>query len=222
MNVGNVLWRLGRYDEARARLGGAAELANRPAGYRAMLPEIYLSGAEMALSERRPPEVKGKIKRLLGAADLGQNAELAAEVKRLSGLAQVLSGAKPEGARLCEEAVKLAETFGEPGLLSRTKLTFAQAALESGDGAKALEVASHLVDEFIRRGQHESAWQSLSIMARAAGQTGKRDEAAHHIARAEAELSKLRQQWGDEAFNDYLGRPDVRHFRNLLERVNRA
>jgi hypothetical protein len=107
-----------------------------------------------------------------------------------------LSGAKREAVPLCKEAVSLAEQTKDPWLLSRAKLTLAEALLESGDHKTALENSLATVDGFEHTQQKDSEWFALLIAARAS-QTGNDTAKAHEYAIAPWNYSKDSNKHGD-------------------------
>jgi hypothetical protein len=216
MNRGDVLWRLGRYDEARDSLAQALELANQPDNLvKLVIAEVPLHYAQMALSERHFPEARLKSQQAIELAGT-QHQGIAIEAKYTLCLAQALSGDARSGVKSCEESVEMAKGAGDAGLLSRAMLALAESSLEAGDAQASLTNALQVQQSFNRAGQLESEWRAWMIAARASRL--KRDEraASEQMAEAVNVLSQLRQKWGDEAFNGYLSRPDIQFSRKQL------
>lgn len=215
-NQGNVLWPIGDYEAAGAMLEQAADLAGHSkSGDKTLLATIHLIYAEMALSKRNLPEVKTRIQQA-GALASSPDAALSVETKRILGLALVLSGAKPEGQRLCEVAVDIARNSKNPYLYSRSLLSLGQAVLENGDAQKAREMAIQAQEIFSSTGALESAWRAHMLMAHAARRLGERAQARESAAQAERSLAQLQQSWGAEFYQKYLTRPDVQSARRQL------
>jgi tetratricopeptide (TPR) repeat protein/tRNA A-37 threonylcarbamoyl transferase component Bud32 len=205
---GNLLWRLGRYDEARTALGQASELASQPAGtIKPLLVDVTLREAQLALSQRRLPEAEVKARQSLAASGT-QYEVVAIEAKFTLGLARALSRSA-EGLKLCEEAVEQATKAGDYALVSKALLALAEASLESGNAAGAVRAALQAQERFAHANQLESQWRAWLIAARAS--RVERDEAAarYDLSRANEILSQLEQKWGTEAFKSYTARPDV-------------
>jgi tetratricopeptide (TPR) repeat protein/predicted Ser/Thr protein kinase len=215
---GNLLWRLGRYEEALAALNEASELANQPAGkIKSLLVDVPLREAQLALSQRRFPEAQAKAQQSLDAS--GTQYEVTAiEARFTLGLARARasSSSAAAGKKLCEEAVAEAMKAGDEALLSKALLALSEAALESGDAADALKYGRQAAERLARAGQLESLWRAYTIAGRA--NLSLRDEAAarEEFARAREALSQLEQQWGSEAFKGYMARPDVQTSSNQL------
>ncbi|MDT4896344.1 MAG: eukaryotic-like serine/threonine-protein kinase [Acidobacteriota bacterium] len=218
VNRGGVLWQLGDYQAARAALEQAFNAASRPeSSYKAQLPIIHLSYARMALSERNFKEARARAKQALDLA--GNQQGVSIEAKYTLGLASALSGAKPEGKQLCDEAVDAATRESDPRLLSGAQLALAQVLLETGETQGALETALRAQESFARTGQQDSEWRAWLVAATASRSAGDRAKAQEYGARAATVLLDIKQKWGDEAFNNYLKRPDVQYSRKQLDEM---
>lgn len=208
-NRGNILWHLGRYKEATEALDQAAAIAGQPdSDYKPLMAEIYLSYAEMALSERRYPEAQAKVRQALASAGT-QYTSVAVKAKYTLGLAQALSGAKREGKSSCEEAVAMTTRGGDAALLSRALLALAEVMLESNDLAGAIQNALEAQERFARAAQQESEWRAWLIASRANRRKADDATAQAQLSHAADILSQLQQKWGAEAFNNYVARPDI-------------
>jgi serine/threonine protein kinase/uncharacterized protein HemY len=218
MERADMLWQLGRYKEARQSLDEASALADQSGGDKALLAEVYLVGAGMALSERRFPEAKAKSQQALNLAGT-QYTDTAAQAKRILGLAQALSGAAREGKLLCEEAVTMAERSRDPWLLSRAQLALAETMFESGDTQGASTIALEAQASFARSMRQDSEWRAWLVMARASQRAGDEAKAREYASRAAELLTNLQQKWGTEAYSGYLARPDVHHSHTHLSEL---
>ncbi|MCA1555244.1 MAG: tetratricopeptide repeat protein, partial [Acidobacteria bacterium] len=216
LNRSEMLWRLGRYEEARDVLSQTSAIAEKPnEKNKELLAHIYLTQANIALSENRIGEAKTKSEQALNAVgDL--NKALAVEIKRTLCLAQTFSGAAGKGKPLCEDAVSTAKRIGDPWLISGSQLALAIAQLESGDAPGALVNARETQESFARAGQQVSEWRSWFVAARASHLTGNADGARDYASRATKLLAELQQKWGADAFNVYQARPDVQLCRKQL------
>ena len=216
LNRGNMLWQLGRYEEARSALNqlesttagsfdGKSERVSYPAGKsKQVLAFVHLINAQMSLSERHFPEAKARSKQALALAN-NDYKDIAVQAKYTLGLAQSLSGAKGEGRQSCEEAVEMAKSFGDPWLISNALLARSESNYEYGDMAGASADAISAVEGFARSGQRVSEWRAWVIAARSAGEDAKQYE---YAARARA-LSETPQ------VISFFGRPDGQHYRGL-------
>jgi tetratricopeptide (TPR) repeat protein len=208
MNLGNVYWRLGQYENARSSLGQASELARQLGdGSQRVLAEISLHYAEIALSERNFQEAARESRQAIELAE-NQSAETSVQARATLGLALAFSVDPRGGRKICEEAVEMATRAGDEALLSRAKLALAEVLLENGDAQNALTNALEAQSRFQRGGQLESEWRAWVVAGRASRL--KQDESsASELARAAETLAQLRQKWGEEAFISYSRRPDI-------------
>ncbi|HEX8846192.1 MAG TPA: tetratricopeptide repeat protein [Pyrinomonadaceae bacterium] len=209
MNRGAVLWRVGRYAEARASLGQAEELASQSDNnIKPVLAEVPLHYAQIALSEGRYSEAKMKSQQALELAGK-QYESVRIQAKYTLGLAEAFSGAAREGRKVCVEAVELAEGAGDVSLLSRAWLALAEVLVENRDAQGALANALKAQESSKRAGQLESEWRAWVIASRASRLKKDEQKASEQITQAENVLSQLRQKWGEEFFANYLARPDI-------------
>ncbi|MBV9959437.1 MAG: tetratricopeptide repeat protein, partial [Acidobacteria bacterium] len=175
LNQGNVLWRLGRYDEAEAALSEAEANANVPdKQIKAVLAEVELRRAQIELSQGHFPEAITRSRNALAQAGSSlPDATVAAKITL--GLAQTFAGDKAAGRRTCEDALKDAQQEGEQYLISEAMLALAAALEESGDHAGALKQALIAVERAERFGEQESTWRAWLIAARSGLRTGDKD-----------------------------------------------
>jgi len=215
-NRGDILWRLGRYDEAQQALGDALAIASDPAsGYKQLIPEIERTSAQRAMSQRRFSEAKSKAEHALALAG-SEYKNVTIEAKYTLGLSQALSGAARDGKTNCEVAAKMATDAGDAALLSRAMLALAESALAQGDARSALEKAGAAQARFAKGGQQESEWRAWLIAALASQRLGDADQARQQLAQAKAVASQLQQRWGAEAFKLYLAKPDIQVYYKQL------
>lgn len=212
---GDVLWRMGRYAEAQPVLDEALSLANSPnGGIRAVLPDIYRSEAEMALSQRLFAVAAAKSKQAFDLA--GTQSESAVEARRILGLALTASQAR-EGVRACEEALEMATRAGNPWLISGSRLSLAEALLQVRDFQGALAQALQAQESFARSGQRASEWRAWLMAARASRGLRAEAQAREYAQQASASLSGLEQKWGTDVYRSYLARPDAEYYHRQLE-----
>ena len=201
-------WRLGRYEEAAARLAETLQFAEGGEGYKDLLTDVTWSSAALALSQKKFPEASSKALKALELA--GSEFKLhAVRAGATLGLAQARSGQAEAGRKRCDEAVKLARTMRDPRPLSDALLAFAEAALASGDAQTALNSAAEAQQRFAAGKQFESEWWALAIQALASEKLGSKDSARQLASKAEEKLASLEQTWGSDNFKSYLTRPDV-------------
>lgn len=218
-NRGNALWQLGRYPEASKAFAEASTIAARPESqFRDLFGWLSLARARMALSERNFREAKKERESLANLAGDQDNSRIA-EVKAAGGLAQVFSGQKATGKRDCAEAFKIAQRLNNQELLCATQLALAEAELETGDGATAVQNALQVAERSNHLGKQDSEWRALLFAARASRLMGERTKSKDYVSRAAGLLSALEQKWGSENYNSYLTRNDIRLYKKQLNEV---
>ncbi|HEX8423544.1 MAG TPA: tetratricopeptide repeat protein [Pyrinomonadaceae bacterium] len=215
-NRSEMLWRLGRYEEARKLLDQAEAIAEKSRERdQELLAHIYLTQAQMALSESRYGVAQAKSEQALSVAG-DSNKSLAVEAKNTLGLARSQTGATAKGLILCEEAVETARLTGDPWLISCSLLTLAKAQMAHGDAAAALVSAQEAQASFARAGQKVSEWRAWFVAARASQRAGNLEAARDYSSRATKLLAELQQIWGAAVFEVYQARPDVQLCRKQL------
>lgn len=197
LNIADMLWRLGRYQEGGNKLLEASGRLTTPQ-LEAKNTRIEI---QMALSERRFSLAARKDH---PAVALNANTGHLAEVKAAVGLAWSFSGRRQLGVLYCEEAVKEVEKIGG-WMLWGAQLALAETLLRSGDAKRALEAALEAEPNFERAGQRDSEWRAWLIAALASEQLRDYSNSRAYASRAGEILSALHRKWGDSYFN----RPDV-------------
>jgi len=215
----DVLWRLGRYDEAQSLLAQAEAIANKPGGeLKRLSAEVELIKAEIALSQDHFPEAKAAAAKALEKAG-NEFPNLATNAKLLLGLAQSYGGAPAAGKAVASQAFEAARQLTEPAQLAEAHLTLAEAMLVSGDSQAAVAHAQEAADVLLKLGREESAWRSLTIAGQASQNLGDKTRAREYALRARDSLSKLEQRWNAESYKSYLSRPDIQRLRKQLDQL---
>ncbi|HBB94734.1 MAG TPA: hypothetical protein DC054_05030 [Blastocatellia bacterium] len=218
MNRGNFLWQLGRYDDARAALDAAFELANKKeAQLKTGLALVHAIRARMAVSQGQYPEAKKEAQLALNMSD--KFPDIALQAKYSLGLAQALSGSAKEGRKLCDDALAMAQTLKSRPLVTSAQLALAEVMLINKETAPALQTALDAEKIFGQSGQKDSEWRALLIAARASDLAGDRLAARDYASRADATCTGLQQVWGSEAYESYLRRPDIQMYRKQLAQI---
>jgi ATP/maltotriose-dependent transcriptional regulator MalT len=216
---GDVLWRLGRYDEAENLLNQAAVIANKPGGeLKRLSVELQLIAAEIGLSQDNFADAKDSAGRVLERAGT-EFRNHAIDAKMVMSLAQSRSGAAAAGKQVATEAVEMAKQLDDSAELAKAQLAFAETVLLSGDSRAASINALQADEVFARLGHQECHWRALLIAAQANNNLGNKSEARSYAIQARDSLSKLEQRWNVESYKSYLNRPDVQRFRKQLDQL---
>jgi len=214
-NRGDILWRLGQYEDARQALAEALKIAEA-GGYKQLLPEIERTYAQMDLSQRNFPQAKSRAEHAVAMAGLTYK-NVSIEAKYTLGLALAFSGSTQQGKTLCEEAVTMANTAGDTGLLSRAMLAKAEVSLIQGDAQTALAEAKQVQSRVAKANQKESEWRAWLIAALASRRLADQATAQTQMASAKEVLAQLEKTLGPETFRIYKTRLDIQYYTKQLD-----
>ncbi|MCA1639520.1 MAG: protein kinase, partial [Acidobacteria bacterium] len=215
-SLGDVQCQLGNFEDAKAKLIKAEELANeKDSSLPELLNDIQLVNAQIALSEQNFAQAV-KFAELISTKT---NPAIAFDIYRIIGLAQTRQNLKDsEGVKNCSKALHEATKMEDPRAIYTAKLALAEAYLNVGNHLDALEITLQANEYFVIAGLEESSWRALLIAASASQQKGDRVNAKEYAAKALETLSKLQANWGEEHFKTYLEKPDVKvYFRQAGE-----
>jgi len=218
-NLGETNWRLGKYDEARAQLKQASDIARQKSGsFTALQAEINLVEAEIALGDRRFADAEAKARETLDLAG-SEDKAVAGEAKGLMGLAQALSGRAAAGLALCQQANETVAQLGDPLLTARLQGILAEAALAAGDARRALESAAAAHTFFSASGMAELDWRTCLIAGLASQKLFDQEHAQLYLKNAGDTYATLAQKWGADTFKAYQNRNDIQYYRRQLEQT---
>ena len=215
-NRANILWRIGRFDEAKQTLDEVSNaIKQQPNDFKQLEPRLELIAAQISLTQRDLPQAN---RRAASAIELaGTNyPDVVIESKFTSGLAKALSGGAKEGETQCNEAARLANDAGEIVLVARAQLAEAESALQANDAEKAATLAAQAQESFARGSQLESQWRAYLIAALANERLGETAKAVQQRQQAKNLLQELEKQWGSDAFKSYTARPDIQIYSKQL------
>ncbi len=212
----NALWHLGRYDEAHLALEEAAPIAASDDAPGNLSAIYYLTLARIAFTQRHFPEAIVNSQRAFGlATQLKRPAILATFT---GGLAQVFSGSAT-GRLKCEQAVGSARVLGDPIVLSEALVALAQAQLEGGDAAAGLKTSIESQELSARIGTPEIELMALLTGARNSRSLHDYPKALDYATRADKLMASFQQLWGEDNYNSYLNRPDIKVSRTQLNEL---
>jgi len=218
---GEVLGRLGRFDEAKALLDQATAIANKPGGeLKRLSVETQLALAEIALMQDNFANARATAEKVVELAGTEFKGSVTS-ARIVIGLAEGYGGAKSAaaGKQTTSAAVEVAKQLNDPAQLAAAQSAFAAALLLAGDSRSAATNAVQAQEVFARLGQSESEWQALLIAAQASENLGEKNQAREYAMRAKDTFAKLEQRWGSEDYKSYLSRPDIQRLRKELEQL---
>ena len=203
-----ALWRLGRYQEARAALDEARAIAAGPdAGFKAQLAYVESIDAQMALSQGKRGDAMTQATAALTLAEHDFK-DTALQARQTLALTQATSGSPKQAMALVEQAVGAARELKLPRLLSSALLASAEVRISSGDVRGALADAQAAQAMFASAAQLESGWRAWLVSARAVMLEGDSATAYDYATRAESGRAALQARWGDD-YRGYAQRPDI-------------
>lgn len=219
-NRSDVLWRLGRYDEAQTLLAQAEAIANKPGGeLKRLSAEVDLIKAQIALSQGRYADAKAAAAQALEKTNK-EFKNLATTAKMMMGLAQCYGGTAAAGVAFVSAAFNESGALGDLSELADAQLALSEAMLSSGDSQGAAANALKAADVYARLGQSESEWRALTFAGQATQNLGDKAKAREYAMRARDPFSKLEQKWGSDNYKSYLGRPDIQRLRKQLDQLS--
>jgi len=199
-------------------LDSALAIATKPeAKLKTVEAWVHLVKARMALSLLQFAEAKKEGQLALDVSE--KFPDVALQAKFTIGRAEAFSGSAPQGRKLCEEALAMAQTLKSRNQITSAQLALAEVMLAGKDPAAALQAALEAQKIFGQSGQKDSEWRALLIAARASDLTGNKSTAQDYASRAEQACSALQQKWGAEAYESYLKRPDIQAYRQQLTQI---
>ena len=216
INRANALWRLGRYDEARAALNEAAPMADTPQAPKNLAASYNLTMGRMALSQRVFPEALNRSQQALTLSGTTLKRVLVVATFT-NGVAQSLSGSSA-GRGKCEQIMTTAKEIGDPLLMAESLIALSETQLQ-GDASAALKSAVEAKTLATQVGSVDTQF-AASVLAARASQQLKDLKSAQEFASAADQLSNsLQQRWGDENYKSFLSRPDVQFSRTQIAQI---
>jgi tetratricopeptide (TPR) repeat protein len=202
VNCADMLWRLGRYQEANDLLDRVG--ANRSKTVDALITRLQ---AKMALSRGEFFKARDAARRALAAGvdSDGQRAEW----NGILAEAEIASGNRAQAVHIAELARQLADRAGNPRRVAEIELAQSEAALAMGEWPRAGENAKSAAVWAAGAGNTETEWRCWWLAARAATGAGRKSEAHELAEKANNLLAGLAQKWDPEDFRTYLTRPDL-------------
>ena len=218
VDQGEMMWRLGHFEDARRLLGQVPKVANRlDSNYRqTVLARQSLVESQIALSEENATASKAAAKRA-AALSGDEVSHTGVEALCLLAMAEIKFGSKSEGLKLSQKALEMAKQVRDEHLLSVAELDNADALLATNDLTSAVAMARDAQQRFAQAKQQESEWQAWLVIAHATRKQNDAPASIQAAKRGNELMSGLEQKWGAEAFGTYMSRPDIKNQRAQIE-----
>lgn len=215
INQTDALNGLGRFSEAKEKLGQAEEIVRENNDlFKQLNGKIQLRYAQIALSENNFEKAIQIAEKIPSPTD----SSALLEIHRIIALSKTkLNPNAAANLQLYDQVLLLSNKVTEARVVNSVKLSLAEAYLLNGNPAKALAGALEVKDYFAGKNQNESAWQALFIAAAAADKLKDNQINSKEFASKALEiLAKLKSDWGEDYFKNYLLKPDVKLYYNQV------
>ncbi|MCU1290843.1 MAG: prkC 3 [Acidobacteria bacterium] len=216
----DVLFQLGKFEEAEEKLSEVQEIIRKTPGYEAQfLPRIRLLNAQISLSRKDFANALNEARHAEKSGDIPHEIKL----NKVVGLAQSSTKAgNPLGIFYCSKALDHAIGTNDLRTINLARLALAESYLKASNPLKAIDMAMQAKDYFVSTGNIESGWRSSFIVAEASRQNGDRENARRHALEAINLLNQLEKDWGQESFNNYLTKPNINTYYNQAEKLSKV
>ncbi len=205
---GLVLARLGRFEEALASFA-ESEAYGRQENLRHLLFSTAQVRAWTLLFMGRLDEARRQLPQMRHYRT-SPAGEISPEEVQLEVAIAVQGGAARAARSRCDAVLAGRPAPSDPFLADGLSLLCAEVLLETGETARAAELAAQTAERFAARGQRESEWKAWAVLAR----TGRdRQEVSR---RAAAALAALEERLSPEDRLRYGRRADVLRLRKYL------
>jgi tetratricopeptide (TPR) repeat protein len=213
----DMLWRIGRFAEARDILNRlASDMNKQDKSFNSVAAHAHLIKGKLELSYLRFPSAMDAGRKAFAMVERRSD-HTAIDALLILGLAQAYSGTARAGVKSCRDAVVASEQVKDQWRLSASMLALGETLLLNGDAEGALQNAMRAREGFERRGQRDSLWRAWLLAARAGHLLKDEATARDYSMRAADLFSSLPQFWGKDAYEGYLTRPDIRQERQRLD-----
>ena len=202
VNRAQILFRLGRSEEARRLLGDLLKTTAK-----SLLPDVHLTQAELSLSEGSWQQAVSFGNEAIKAG--GTKSSIAIQAQYVLAQAKAGLAARADAQKLCRDSIEASSNAGDYALHSRALLACAEVSLKANDLEDASKLALQAQERFAHGGQLASEWRAWVIASQATRNLGDNNKAQEQMRNAESTRSKLEQQWGSEVFKQYAARPDI-------------
>lgn len=215
-NQGEVMWRLGKYDDALIALADEERVAMDPKLTRFEMPEeVARARGELELSRLNWRKAAELVSPILNNPK-HQVDELFIRAQMVDGLAQVNLGNVARGIEKCRKAVRNAEELKVFPLIAYTKLSLATALVKGDKMREAADLAKETAESLTQLKRDESTWRAWALAAVANEKLGNLDLARLQREQSSTTLKQLMNSWGSVDFDGYRKRPDIQASINSL------
>jgi eukaryotic-like serine/threonine-protein kinase len=211
----DMLWRLGRYQDAEEMLARTLQ----DDGHRADTGgNVADTRATILLSRGKDAEALSTCRKALNDFP-NLDADTIADFAQIEALAEARLGKLDQAKIEADRALALAKEVNEDAV-GQAELVEAEVLLLSHSPTQALSFAQSANTYFSVKQEKESEWLSLLYMAEASKASGDREAGISAAKKAIDILAALEQSWSPIVFRQYGARPDlhedIQHLNNLV------
>jgi tetratricopeptide (TPR) repeat protein len=215
LHCAEMLWRLGRYDEADAMLRlinvQTAKQTNVASG-------IEQARAGMLLSQGRFAEVIE-----IAGSELKKPDELmplrAVEFQRLKTVAEASSARTAAAKQDAQQLLEMAQKQGDGDYIAKAELAQAEILIKTRSPGEARNLADSAYRQFAVNNEAESEWLSLLCDAQAAAAQSDYRSAKDSAKQGLDILKRIEQDWGSPVFKSYRSRKDIHALIGQMEKL---
>jgi tetratricopeptide (TPR) repeat protein len=213
-NRGNVLWRLGRYQEAERALAEAESIVGSRGTTTPLAALIAEARSGLALSRGQLREAEAQARDVweIPSAEPKDRAS----AKWIAGLALAQAGSARDAKRLGAESVDALSNLPNRFDLADAQVAFAQILLANSEPQEAQKQAQSALQVLEPAGHKEAAWRAWIILGRVDSRLRGASQAVDDFRHASDRLSELGRTWEAGYFTTYLARPDIRSIKKRL------
>ena len=207
----DVLWRLGRLDEADRELEGMFASTSGMGKPTVVLERSRaLRRARVLLARNENQRAAAVARRALVALPADVPDVMRAGLQRALVLALARSGRAAEALSHLDDAKATDTESTDPLPISRTALARSEVLFRLRRYEEALSAAGPLAEKFAAAELYESAWMAARLAAQAATGLGRTTVAARWQALADGQRAQFVAQFDPVALRTYESRPDLR------------
>jgi len=213
LHCADVLWRLGRYSEAEAKLNSINSDARQRVDIASGIEDIR---SQMLLSEGRNQEAFDASQKALHSSANVPAAKVAS-LKRTAVLAELQLGKFAGAGQGAAELAALARKEASEDMIADSELVEVIVGFQGRATDKAVEKAAESANRyFSAKGKRESEWLSLFYLAKSSKDSGDLSNCVKQAKNAVDILDTLKHDWGSQVFQEYIARPDLQSLASKL------
>jgi serine/threonine protein kinase len=204
LHCADVLWILGRFDEAREMLGVALTVEDP-----GIISEAELDRANILMAQQKFAQVISLTNRALQPRGSNASPDDLPQFQLLRARAELFLGQNRAAADDVRKLLQLNQKEDDEEAESHIKVVQAEVYRRSGSPLIAEPLVDSACHYFLRSGKQESQWLSVLEQARVYRASGKLQESKASAKVALDILNTFEQTWPPADYSSYTKRPDI-------------